>query len=138
MREYQAMLYNAVTNPRVTADLITPRVLRRQTPDSRDPDSEPPVPKRKFTTSTGAEVSTQSIQTQVENIGQGTAGDALDLDMEMFQSLNDNNPAEEVVRLVYAVLTFSRVIRLSQNLTSMMISMNTRARLRLKSLLISM
>ena len=62
----------------------------------------------------------------------------MDLDMEIFEFWdNNNNPTEEVVRLIYDVLTFSRVMKLCQNLTSMirisvMITLSTGARLRLK------
>jgi len=62
----------------------------------------------------------------------------VDLDMEIFEFWdNNNNPTEEVVRLIYDVLTFSRVMKLCQNLTSMirisvMITLSTGARLRLK------
>ena len=137
MVEYQTMLYNAITKSRATPDLIVPRVLRRQTPDSRDPDSQPPVPKRKSTTSTGAEVSPQSIDTEAENTIQGTAGGMLDLDMEMW----DDNRAEMVTRFIY-ILTFSRTMRLSRKLmpimrVSLMIIMSMEAQLSLKSSIIS-
>jgi hypothetical protein len=140
MVEYQTMLYEGITKSRATPDLILPRVLRRQTPDSREPESEPPVPKRKSNLSTGAEVSPKSIDTQAENNAQGTAGETLDLDMEMFGLCHDNH-AEVVIRFVY-VLIFSRAMRLSRKLmpitrVSFMIIMSMEARLSLKSLIIS-